>query len=218
MRRFSASAGGNPQSTKKFLLPFVARITSAFPTIHGSVSSPARHRMRMSSGSSWRRHVTHRRRPRTWPRRRRDIHPPHGLESQPLQRRRVESACNRWPDVLPESSSTDSRFRDALPGGTAAGGHDCLRAIRSLLRHFSRIPIIQNFYHANRYASAGVPSPKVALGQRLAALVPESREGAPGPPRRLSPSTVLFRLNAQSVVEGPPQFVQAFPKQNGRGT
>jgi len=160
MRRFSASAGGNPQSTKTFSLPFVARITSSLPTIHGNVSSPTRRQGRAPSESSWRRHATHRQSPRTWPRRRRDIHPAHGLESQSRPCRRVESASNRWPYVLPESSSTKSRFRDALPGGTVAGGHDCLRAIGSALLHSSPIAIIQNFYNRNGARSTGLSCPK----------------------------------------------------------
>src|ERR1019366_9183599 len=132
MRRFSASVGGNPQSTKTFSLPLVARITSAFPAIHGSVSFPTRRRVRAPSWFSWRRHAKHRRPPRTWPRRRRDTHPPHGLESRSLQRPRAGSASNRPPNVLLESSSTDNRFRDVLPEGTDAGAHDCLRAIGSV--------------------------------------------------------------------------------------
>src|SRR5208283_4801545 len=50
MRRFSASAGGNPQSTKTFSLPFVARITCAFPAIHGSVSFPTQRQVRYLPG------------------------------------------------------------------------------------------------------------------------------------------------------------------------
>ena len=115
MRRFSASAGGNPQSTKTLSLPFVALITSAFPLVHGNASFPVLRQVKMPSESSWRRHATHRRRPRTWPRRRHDIHHPHGLESRSLRCQPLESVSNRSPDVLPGLGSTDSRLRDEPP-------------------------------------------------------------------------------------------------------
>src|SRR5436305_429277 len=100
MRRFSASAGGNPQFTKTFSLPFVARIIFAFPAIHGSVSSPARRRMRMSSGllGEDMQDID-------------DVLEPGHVEdpiftlrmdSNLNDSRAVESASNHWPNVLTE--------------------------------------------------------------------------------------------------------------------
>src|ERR1017187_6414780 len=210
MRRFSASAGGSPQSGKTSSLPFVARITPSFPTMRGSVSSPTRRQGRTPSGSSWRRHATHRRRPRTWLHRRRDIHPTHGLESQRLRRRRVESASNRWPNVLPESSSTHSQFSGALPGGTVAGGRGCLRAIGSALHQFPLIRIIQNFY--NRGNRGTGQTSQLSLGakrRRSSCLIfrpnlfepPAQFTGEPGFDLRGDQTGAVHILNVKTVLE-----------------
>jgi len=51
--------------------------------------------------------------------------------------------------------------------------------------------------------------PHNGVRPRLAALVPESREGAPDPPPRVSASTALFRLNGHSAIDGAPRLFQA---------
>src|ERR1039458_3045609 len=45
-----------------------------------------------------------------------------------------------------EPSSTDSRVRDAPPGGSAAGGRGCLPAIGLAFHRYSLDTIIHNFY------------------------------------------------------------------------
>src|ERR1035438_8613132 len=93
----------------------------------------------------------------------------------------MESASNRWPNVLPESSSADNRFRDAPPGGTAAGGHGCLRAIGSVFHHSSLLTIIQNFYNRHRAPSTWWGIRPSGISRRFRVTIDAERKGhSPG--------------------------------------